>query len=68
MLAISEDNGQSFRQFANLDPGMTTKALEYPTTTQIGSTILTVFSADHYTGIKVARTNLTTTMPQREWA
>eukprot|EP00937_MAST-01D_sp_MAST-1D-sp2_P001978 g1978.t1 len=58
-LARSAD-GVSWHQFANLDPGIKTKALEYPTTAQLrsatSSVLLTAFSADHYTGIKLAKT------------
>lgn len=57
-LAISTDDGGSFKQFANLDPAIKTKDLEYPTTAQFGRFILTAFSADHYTGIKLAKTAL----------
>ena len=57
-LAVSSDGGMSFAQFANLDPGVTGKDLEYPTTCELNGTLLTVFSADHYTGIKLARTPL----------
>jgi predicted neuraminidase len=55
-LAISTDDGMSFSEFANLDPGETTLALEYPTTAQVGGIIFTAFSANHYTGIKLAKT------------
>ena len=57
-LAVSKDGGATFAQFANLDPGVKSKALEYPTTCELNGTLLTLFSADHYTGIKLARTPL----------
>lgn len=56
-LARSTDNGKTFKEFCNLDPGMKSKALEYPTALQVGSRILTVFSGDHYTGIKLSITD-----------
>eukprot|EP00936_MAST-01D_sp_MAST-1D-sp1_P002327 g2327.t1 len=63
-LARSAD-GLLWRQFANLDPGIKSKALEYPTTAQLHTSreILTAFSADHYTGIKLARTALAESTP-----
>lgn len=58
VLGISKDNGHNFTQFVNLDPGIKSKSLEYPTSAQLGNLVLTAFSADHYTGIKLAITTL----------
>ena len=35
-LAISTDEGKSFKEYCDLDPGVHGKALEYPTTVQVG--------------------------------
>mmetsp|Transcript_3110 Transcript_3110/g.3474 ORF Transcript_3110/g.3474 Transcript_3110/m.3474 type:complete len:388 (-) Transcript_3110:261-1424(-) len=55
---MSVDSGTSFTEYCNVDPGTRSKALEYPTSIQISQHIFTVFSADHYTGIKLSRTRL----------
>lgn len=62
-LAISTDDGGSFQQYCNLDPGMKTKDLEYPTAVEVDGKVFTVFSADHYTGVKLSVTDLPSVSP-----
>jgi len=57
-LARSTDDGVTFKEYCNLDAGIKSKALEYPTSLQVGGKVFTVFSADHYTGIKLSITEL----------
>lgn len=54
-LALSKDSGRSWTDFVTLDSGGV-KNFAYPTSTQIGSNILTTYSASIHNGIRLAIT------------